>query len=132
KDMAIVVIYVDDLIIATKNNFLLRKIQKGLAEEFDMKDLGPIYSCLGMEITQDRRKGEIVVTQKRLIADALKKFGMTDCKAAKTPMEAGLKLCKPAEGAVKEGEYLYQQLIGTLLYLAVTTRHDTSLTLRLF
>ena len=96
-EIAIVVIYVDDVIVATKRADIRERIKNGLSTEFEMKDLGRIEHCLGMEITQDLDKGEVSISQHRLIVDTLKKFGMADCKPAKTQMEAGLKLEKPAD-----------------------------------
>ncbi|KAM3966065.1 uncharacterized protein ACR2FA_012935 [Aphomia sociella] len=46
---------------------------------------------------------------------------MSDCKAAYTPMETGLKLMKYES---KQADLPYQNLIGALMYLSVATRPD--------
>lgn len=48
KHLSIIVIYVDDLIVASNSNEKLRDIKKKLSI-FKMKDLGPIDQCLGIK-----------------------------------------------------------------------------------
>jgi len=43
-------LYVDDVLIASKNIFTIDKLKKDLSSEFEMKDLGEAKKVLGMEI----------------------------------------------------------------------------------
>jgi ATP-binding cassette subfamily B (MDR/TAP) protein 1 len=45
-------LYVDDMLIATKSKVEITKLKKLLSSEFDMKDLGAAKKILGMEITR--------------------------------------------------------------------------------
>ncbi|XP_062099782.1 uncharacterized mitochondrial protein AtMg00810-like [Humulus lupulus] len=54
-----------------------------LAQEFEVKDLGPMKYFLGMEVA--RTKQEIVVPQ--YVLDLLKETGMSNCKPVTTPFE---------------------------------------------
>jgi len=57
-------LYVDDMLIASKNRSAIDKLKKVLSSEFDMKDLGEAKKVLGMEIERDRRSGKVSLTQK--------------------------------------------------------------------
>lgn len=65
---------------------------KELAKIFAIKDLGDIRYCLRIEIHQTRER--IRLSQAGYIRDILDRFGMTDCKPVRTPLETGLKLCQ--------------------------------------
>ncbi|KAM2632087.1 hypothetical protein TB1_030777 [Malus domestica] len=57
-------IYVDDMLIASKNVEKIEKLKKQMKNEFEMKDLGEANKILGMEITRDRAKGLVSLNQR--------------------------------------------------------------------
>ena len=63
KERAIVVIWVDDLVIAASNDDLLSDVKKTLAVKFKMKDLGKLKHFLGIEF--DQNDGIVKMSQKR-------------------------------------------------------------------
>lgn len=116
----VIAIYVDDLLIAYSCDRKLAQIKTILNEKFEMKDLGEPELLLGMQI--QRQGGDIIkIHQEKYIDKILKKFNMEDCKTSVTPIEPNLKLLKSDKS---ENNLPYQQLIGTLMYLAVATRPD--------
>ena len=123
EQMLIVATYVDDLIIASNDTARIKDFKHRLSQRLQVKDLGKIKYCLGLEFSQT--EGEIFLKQKGYINDILERFNMKDCKPVATPMDAGQKLSKPAE-PFDEKQYPYRQLIGSLMYLAVGTRPDIS------
>jgi hypothetical protein len=48
-------VYVDDMLIATKSMKEIVALKEQLSREFDMKDLGATKKILGMEIIRDRK-----------------------------------------------------------------------------
>ena len=46
-------LYVDDMLIASKDKCLISKLKSQLGREFEMKDLGVAKKILGMEIQRD-------------------------------------------------------------------------------
>ncbi|XP_038975178.1 uncharacterized protein LOC120106276 [Phoenix dactylifera] len=50
-------LYVDDMLIASKSINAVNELKSALSAEFEMKDLGPSKKILGMEICRDRNKG---------------------------------------------------------------------------
>jgi len=62
-----ILLYVDDMLIASKSRSAINKLKKNLRSEFEMKDLGEAKKVLGMEIERDRRSGTISLTQKEYL-----------------------------------------------------------------
>lgn len=57
-------LYVDDILIATKNNKDIKVIKLQLNREFEMKDLGLMTKILRMEIKRDQVTSTISLCQK--------------------------------------------------------------------
>ncbi|RVW25301.1 Retrovirus-related Pol polyprotein from transposon RE1 [Vitis vinifera] len=102
--MAILIIYVDDIILSGNDMEELQNLKKYLSEEFEVKDLGNLKYFLGMEVARSR-KG-IVVSQRKYILDLLKETGMLGCKPIDTPMDSQKKLGIEKESTpVDRGRY---------------------------
>lgn len=56
KDLSIIAVYVDDLILFVKNNVKMNEIKKKLKLRFKMKDMGEIHYCLGISIEYNKTK----------------------------------------------------------------------------
>ena len=69
-------LYVDDMLIATKNLLEIHTLKMQLSSEFEMKDLGAAKKILGMEIKRDRGVGKLFLTQKNYLKKVLERFGM--------------------------------------------------------
>uniref|UniRef100_A0AAV1TPS2 Reverse transcriptase Ty1/copia-type domain-containing protein n=1 Tax=Peronospora matthiolae TaxID=2874970 RepID=A0AAV1TPS2_9STRA len=129
KDMIFVALYVDDLVLASNNDELLKSTKKALGDRFDMTDLGNLKYFLGMEVDQEFTVGTISIRQSKIAKDILEKFGMEHSNPVKTPQEPGLKLTRSmCEGGCKH-EYTmanvpYRNAVGCLMYLMVGTRPD--------
>ncbi|KAH9750992.1 hypothetical protein KPL71_014101 [Citrus sinensis] len=86
-------LYVDDMVIASKNKGEIERLKKQLAFEFEMKNLGDAKTILGMEIHRDKRNGSVWLTQKSYLKNVLEKFGMNDkTKSVSTPLTPHFKL----------------------------------------
>ncbi|RVW31986.1 Retrovirus-related Pol polyprotein from transposon RE1 [Vitis vinifera] len=115
--MAILIVYVDDIILSGNDMEELQNLKKYLSKEFEVKDLGNLKYFLGMEVARSR-KG-IVVSQRKYILDLLKETGMLGCKPIDTPMDSQKKLGIEKESTpVDRGRY--QRLVGRLIYLSHT------------
>ncbi|RVX15204.1 Retrovirus-related Pol polyprotein from transposon RE2 [Vitis vinifera] len=102
--MAILIVYVDDIILSGNDMEELQNLKKYLSEEFEVKDLGNLKYFLGMEVARSR-KG-IVVSQRKYILDLLKETGMLGCKPIDTPMDSQKKLGIEKESTpVDRGRY---------------------------
>ena len=115
------IIYVDDMLIVSSNRKWIKQVKDELQKEFDIKDLGPVQYCLGIEINRDSNK--IYLTQRRYILDMLKRYGMENCNSVSTPMDKDVIFSKGSKDAGNKGRP-YRELIGGLMYLAIATRPD--------
>lgn len=78
------IIYVDDIIVTGDDEVEICKLQKQLATEFEMKNLGGLKYFLGIEVA--RSKQGIFLSQRKYVLDLLTEVGMLECKPADTPM----------------------------------------------
>ena len=97
-------------------------VKHQLGKLYQMKDLGPASSYLGMQITKDHSKWVIWIDQQAYIENALKRFKLLDANSTKTPLPAGIHLGKSEESVAIETKTYYQQIIRTLIYAAIGTR----------
>ncbi|RVW40691.1 Retrovirus-related Pol polyprotein from transposon TNT 1-94 [Vitis vinifera] len=88
--LAIIIVYVDDIILTCDHEEKIDLLKKLLTKEFEIKDLGNLKYFLGMEIA--RSKKGIVVSQRKYVLDLLNETGMLGCKPAETPMDTTVKL----------------------------------------
>lgn len=120
----LIAIYVDDFLLFFKNMKKLEEVKQYLCRTFKMKDLGAISSCIGMKIKQFN--DAIEIDQSSYAERILDRFGMADCKPVKTPSDTSNKLSiqtiTPDDSLV--GKVPYQEAVGSLLYLAQSTRPD--------
>ncbi|KAK9185737.1 hypothetical protein WN943_026096 [Citrus x changshan-huyou] len=120
--IAIVLVYVDDLIITGDDVEEIFRTKENLSVRFQMKELGQLKHFLGLEV--DQTKEGIFLCQQKYAKDLLKKFGMLECKPISTPMEPNAKMCAH-EGKDLEYASMYRQLVDSLIYLTLT-RPDIS------
>lgn len=115
-------LYVDDIHIFTNCESEAEKVKELIRKSFKIKDLGLARECLGMRIERDSETPEIRLSQKTYIQKILEKYGMQDCKPVGTPVETNLRLDR---GLINDNPR-YQEIIGSLMYLACCTRPDIS------
>ncbi|KAL6350396.1 hypothetical protein AAG906_004347 [Vitis piasezkii] len=88
------VLYVDDILLASNDFDLLIKIKHMLSTHFDMKDLGEASYALGMKILRDRANEVLKLSQRTYIKKILKRFNMHNCSSTRTPIVKGDKFSK--------------------------------------
>ncbi|KAE8683864.1 hypothetical protein F3Y22_tig00111166pilonHSYRG00202 [Hibiscus syriacus] len=97
-------LYVDDMLVASKSKEEVQKIKDMLNSEFDMKDLGPATKILGMEITRDIKKSSLFLSQKSYIQKVLTRFNMNKAKKVTTPIGQHFRLSNSqAPGSIMYG-----------------------------
>ncbi|KAH9792408.1 hypothetical protein KPL71_004103 [Citrus sinensis] len=125
-------LYVDDMLIASKNRDEIERLKKQLASEFEMKDLDDAQRILGMEIRRDKKNGSVWLTQKSYLKKVLERFGMDDkTKPVCTPLAPHFKLSSSlCPRSQEECDYMarvpYASVVGSLMYVMICTRPDIS------
>lgn len=127
--MTFIGVYVDDSLIASNDKQMQRILHDELHKRFKMKDLGEANCCIGLRISRLRSNGEISIDQEKHIVELLQKFNMVDCNPAATPSDPNQKLTKEMCPKTEEemeamSNVPYQQLVGSLLYIAQGSRPD--------
>ncbi|KAH9717287.1 retrovirus-related pol polyprotein from transposon RE1 [Citrus sinensis] len=117
KKIAVLIVYVDDIILTGDFEEELQFLKHRLAQEFDIKDLGNLKYFIGMEIARSREG--IAVTQRKYVLDLLMETGMLGCKPADTPMDSS-KTFGTESDSVLVDRGRYQRLVGRLIYLSHT------------
>jgi hypothetical protein len=117
-------IYVDDILIASNDKDLIRDLKQELMTTFDARDMGDVESYLGMKIVRDRGSRIIKLSQGLMTKNLVEKYGMEDSKTKSTPLGLNIKLTADEGEPLDTDIYPYSQLVGSMMYLAVCTRPD--------
>lgn len=117
-----VVLYVDDLVIATADIETMVSFKKYLTTKFCMKDLEDIKVFLGIRI--ERSENSITLDQTVYLKTVLSKFKMQDCNPVSTPLPN--KLDYVALNSDDKYDAPCRNLIGSLMYAMLCTRPDLS------
>ena len=119
-----ILVYVDDLLIASQDLSVVQGIKETIKKLFDARDLGDAKMFLGIVINRDRPARTIKLTQERLVDDLLTQHNMLDAAPKELPLSPGAVLSKTAGDRLDTSIYPYSSLVGSLLYLSITTRPD--------
>lgn len=118
----IMIIWVDDLIIAAGNEKVMKDVKEMLSVRFKMKDLGRLKHYLGIDFTQS--DGCVTMSQETYVNKILMRFNMQNCKPRETPCDQ--KLCYTEGATTMRDVRMYREAVGSLIYLASGTRPDLS------
>jgi hypothetical protein len=113
----VVVMYVDDLLIAGPVDNDIDKFKQEMRERFKMSDLGLLTYYLGIEVRQDSYG--IHLCQRAYAQRLLEKMGLEDYNLSVTSMETRLHLIKASAEALVDGTE-YRSVVSALRYLIHT------------
>ncbi|RDY07827.1 hypothetical protein CR513_08008, partial [Mucuna pruriens] len=114
------VLYVDDILLASSDTGLLHETKRFLTKDFEMKDLGEASFVLGIQILRDRSHGILRLSQENYISKVLKRFDMKDSKPGDTLIAKGdkfsLKQCLNNDVERNEMQKIpYASAVGSLI-----------------
>eukprot|EP00253_Pinus_taeda_P031592 PITA_31592 len=78
------------MIITGNANNLIKEIKHQMSQVFEMKDLGNLHYCLGLEVWKDFVQN--FLTQGKYARSLLERFRIEQCRSAATPLQQNLKL----------------------------------------
>ncbi|RVW94385.1 Retrovirus-related Pol polyprotein from transposon TNT 1-94 [Vitis vinifera] len=125
----ILLLYVDDMLIAGSDIEKINNLKKQLSKQFAMKDLGAAKQILGMRIIRDKANGTLKLSQSAYVKKVLSRFNMNEAKPVSTPLGSHFKLSKEQSLKTEEerdhmSKVPYASAIGSLMYAMVCTRPD--------
>lgn len=133
EDPVYLVLFVDDMLIMSKALPRVLAFKETIGKEFSIHDLGEVKDFLGCQIVRDRERKLMWMSSGLKIDALVDSFGLSgDTRAYDTPMSKSFvhtshsTQSNPIDGAgvALEPGHRYCELIGSLLYLANTTRPD--------
>lgn len=117
-------IYVDDIIVASSSSDAVDALLCDLRADFALKDLGSLHYFLGIEV--HTRSDGLLLTQEKYTKDILHRAGMLKCKPVSTPLAINEKLSlSDGTPLSSEDATAYRSVVGALQYLTLT-RPDIS------
>lgn len=114
------ILYVDDLVIATGNINTMHSFKAYLMKQFNMVDLHDIKLFLGIKI--ERTDNKITLNQSTYLKSILSKFNMSNCKSISSPLPN--KINYTALNSEEFYEAPCKNLLGCLMYAMLCTRPD--------
>ncbi|RVW27457.1 Retrovirus-related Pol polyprotein from transposon TNT 1-94 [Vitis vinifera] len=123
------VLYVDDILLATNDKGLLHEVKQFLSKNFDMKDMGEASYVIGIKIHRDGFKGILGLYQETYINKVLERFRMKNCSPSVSPIVKGdrfnLNQCPNNDLEREQMKNIpYASAVGCLMYAQVCTRPD--------
>jgi hypothetical protein len=129
-DITVIAVHVDDMTILASSTALMTVAETDLESMFNVKKLGAIRQLLGMEICR-KADGSIFLSQSQYIVKILERFQMHNSNPVSTPMDSHVKLAKtPDSESYPDVKQVYQNMVGSLMYAAISTRPDISFTIQ--
>ncbi|CAI5459368.1 unnamed protein product [Closterium sp. Yama58-4] len=119
-----ILVYVDDLVFATADTEALARVKSELQKRHTCTDLGELRSYLGLQITRDRARRTITLTQSHMVQQVLQRFGFQFSSPQATPLATSHSLSAPPSDESVEPSGPYPELVGCLMYLMTCTRPD--------
>ena len=128
EEMTMMTIFVDDGLICCNEKKTMQVIIEHIKKHFEIRTM-VADRFLGLEISRNRSKKELYVTQPRFIENLLKKFRMQNCSPKSIPADPHTRLTKEMSSKSEQEsmdmkKIQYKKAVGSLLDLTTTTRPD--------
>nr|GEX78889.1 retrovirus-related Pol polyprotein from transposon TNT 1-94 [Tanacetum cinerariifolium] len=120
RDILLVQVYVDDIILGSTKKELCVEFERLMKDKFQMSSMGELTFFLGLQVKQ--KEDGIFISHDKYVTEVLRKFNFSDVKFASTSVDMEKTLVKDADGDNVD-VHLYRSMIGSLMYLT-TSRPD--------
>ncbi|GKV34555.1 hypothetical protein SLEP1_g42918 [Rubroshorea leprosula] len=113
---ALLLLYVDDIVIISSSTRLLQQIIDHLSGEFALKDLGTLNYFLGIQVTTF--DGGIFLSQGKYTNDLFSRTSMLEASTITTPL--AIKENPTSRDTKPVDAKEYKKIVGALQYLTIT------------
>ena len=122
----VAIVYVDDALFCGPDIKIVKEIKAAFMKCWECRDLGPAKEFLHMNI---RREGSnIMIDQCAYLEKILQRFHLVNARLAPTPLPQGYHPTAHEDVIDPKFRSLFQQVIGSLLYLMLGTCPDIAYT----
>jgi len=115
----VIIVYVNDVLFLGANKKDIASLKEHFMAIWECRDLGDTKEFLHMHILCN--KGRILIDQKDYLQKVLQHFNLTNAKSVPTPLQEGYHPSPNKGSASPELCASYQQVIGSLLYIMIST-----------
>lgn len=119
----IILVYVDDLLIAASSMPAITTAKQSLLQRFEGRDLGEAKCFLGLEISRDRQRRTLSLHQHRYSSALVARTGLQHSKPNAVPY-CNSKLSSTGEPLDAASQQQYSSIVGSLMYAVTCTRPD--------
>ncbi|CAI7887627.1 unnamed protein product [Closterium sp. NIES-54] len=119
-----ILVYIDNLVLSNVDNEALALVKSELQKRHTCTDLGELHSYLGLQITWDRARRTITLTQSHMVHQVLQHFGFRYSSPQSSHLPTGHSLSAPPLDKSVKLSGPYPELVGYLMYLMTCTRPD--------
>ncbi|CAI7908588.1 unnamed protein product [Closterium sp. NIES-54] len=114
-----VLVYVHDIVFATTDTEALTLVKSKLQKRHTCIDLGEQGSYFGLQITRDRARRTITLTQSHMVHQVLQRFGFQYSSPQLTRLSTSHSLLAPPSDESVEPSGPYPELVGCLMHRKV-------------
>ncbi|CAI7809837.1 unnamed protein product, partial [Closterium sp. NIES-54] len=119
-----ILVHIENLVFAIADTAGLAHVKSELQKRHTCTDLGELRSYLGLQITRDRVRRTITLTQSHMVQQVLQRFDFTYSSPQSTPLSTRHSLSALPSDESVEPSGPYPELVGCLMYLMTCTRPD--------
>lgn len=119
----ILLCHVDDILILGPEKEV-EELAIKIANLMKLEPMGEVSTFLGQQININKEKQYFTISLYNYTKTIIKKFNKENIYKYTTPVDLTLKLTKNKNQATKQDIQIYQQEVGSLIWLAIKTRPD--------
>ena len=118
--------YVDDGLFISNDDVFAQECIRKIGAIYEVTIKGELKDVLGLEVIRDRKNKVTYLSQTHYLINVLKNFQMEYCKSQPTPMTTGVYNLLESDSVTlnEDMKRKYQKMVGSLIWLSVTTRCD--------
>jgi Reverse transcriptase (RNA-dependent DNA polymerase) len=109
KDMVMVGVYVNDILIALKNRALINEFKSYIEYHFKIKDMGPVKTMLGTNISHNILDGLLTIDQSKMIKKIAEEFQPYNDALINSPLGKELKVRDVETTPMIPGQVLFSK-----------------------
>jgi hypothetical protein len=122
-------LYVDDMLILGSKPQAVEQTVQGIKSLWEIKDLGNVGIVLGVRVHRDRQNHLLSLDQSGYIQGLIERFGLQDAKPISSPATDRNAMISGSLDEPQADQALYQQAIGSLMWVIKGTRFDIAYTI---